>query len=154
MGSLESADWIDPQHLAVFDCALQPEKGKRFLSPEAHLKMMSAVQPFLSGAISKTVNLPCETTVEEIEGYIKLAYDLGLKAVTFYRDGCKESQPLSVSKESVKPEGSVPARRKMDNDCQRIRHKFSVGGFDGYIHSGLYPDGSLGEIFIKIAKEG
>jgi ribonucleoside-diphosphate reductase alpha chain len=116
--------------------------------------MMAAVQPFLSGAISKTVNLPCDTTVEQIEELIVMAYKMGLKAVTFYRDNCKESQPLSVVDPSKKMIISLSSRKKLPTDCKSFRHKFSVNGMDGYLHVGLYDDGSVGEVFVTISKAG
>jgi ribonucleoside-diphosphate reductase alpha chain len=153
-GSLETWAILQEKDRPVFDCSLKSEFGERCLSPEAHLSMMAAVQPFLSGAISKTVNLPCDTTVEQIEELIVMAYKMGLKAVTFYRDNCKESQPLSVVDPSKKMIISLSSRKKLPTDCKSFRHKFSVNGMDGYLHVGLYDDGSVGEVFVTISKAG
>jgi ribonucleoside-diphosphate reductase alpha chain len=174
--TIEGAPSLKDEHLPVFDCAFKPAKGSRSISPEGHLRMMGAVQPFLSGAISKTVNMPTETTPEEVEEAFLLAWRLGLKAVAVYRDGCKRTQPLNVKKTestgseaSPQPVGTVtalsreptavapeaqPVRRRLPADCRSIRHKFDVAGHEGYIHVGFYDDGSPGEIFIKMAKEG
>ena len=120
--------------------------------------MMGAAQPFISGAISKTVNLPAEATVGDIvEAYLE-AWRQGLKAIAIYRDGCKQTQPLNTGKTEaaaavVAPEAR-PIRRRLSNDCESIRHKFEIAGHEGYIHVGFYEDGSPGEIFIKMAKEG
>jgi ribonucleoside-diphosphate reductase alpha chain len=155
VGCLEDSADLSSQHISVFDCALKPELGGRCLTPMSHLMMMAAVQPFISGAISKTVNLPTETTVAEIEDLITESHALGLKAVTFYRDGCKDSQPLSVAK-TIKLVVDVksPPRRKLPKDCKAIRHKFAVNGIDGYIHAGLDEEGSVGEVFVTISKAG
>lgn len=144
---------IKDEHLAVFDCSIKSAIGKRSLSPMAHIKMMEAVQPFLSGAISKTVNVDNDTTVEQIEELYLEAWRRGLKAVAVYRDGCKRTQPLSVGTK-VETAISPPPRRRMDDERQALCHKFSIGGHEGYLHVGLYPDGSLGEMFITMAKEG
>ncbi|GBD27229.1 Vitamin B12-dependent ribonucleotide reductase [bacterium HR30] len=121
-----------------------------------HLRMMGAVQPFISGAISKTINMPNSATVEDIMDAYMAAWRLGLKAVAIYRDGCKRTQPLNTSRTTSKASVAEfrPVRRKLPNDCQSIRHKFDIAGHEGYIHVGLYEDGTPGEIFIKIAKEG
>lgn len=153
---------IAPEHLAVFDCAFRPEKGTRSIQPTGHIKMMAAVQPFLSGAISKTVNMPSDATVEDIADIYMLAWKLQLKAVAIYRDGCKRIQPLSTSSgaASVAPAPTVealpaaPTRRKLPDERQSITHKFVIGNHEGYIHVGLYPDGTPGELFITMSKEG
>jgi ribonucleoside-diphosphate reductase alpha chain len=152
-GSIEGLDEVEPEHLPVFDCAFRPLRGKRFIAPEGHLRMMAAVQPFISGAISKTINLPDDTTVERIEEVFRLAWRLGLKAVTVYRDGCKSSQPLHLHEKTLK-DRPRPERRRLSVDCRSERHKFEVAGQKGYIHTGFYDDGKLGEIFIRMAKEG
>ena len=175
--TIEGAPSLKDEHLPVFDCAFKPAKGSRTISPEGHLRMMGAVQPFLSGAISKTVNMPTETTPEEVEEAFLLAWRLGLKAVAVYRDGCKRTQPLNVKKTDTtsssaeaaapQPVATVTAlrdasaatldqavRRRLPADCRSIRHKFDVAGHEGYIHVGFYDDGTPGEIFIKMAKEG
>jgi ribonucleoside-diphosphate reductase alpha chain len=121
--------------------------------------MMAAVQPFISGAISKTVNLPKEATVDDImEAYIQ-AWRLGLKAIAIYRDGSKRTQPLSTSIDDGKKKGGLegpakPIRRRLSDERQAITHKFSVAGHEGYITVGLYEDGSPGEIFVTMSKEG
>jgi ribonucleoside-diphosphate reductase alpha chain len=175
-GTIEGAPHVKDEHLAVFDCSFKPSKGTRSIHYMGHLKMMAAAQPFISGAISKTVNLPNAATVDDIsEAYIQ-AWKLGLKAVAVYRDGCKQSQPLSAagSKTALSSGASVerapsPAaldlddnldappravRHKLKEERMSITHKFNIGGHEGYIIVGLYPNGEPGEIFIKMAKEG
>jgi ribonucleoside-diphosphate reductase alpha chain len=200
--TIEGAPGLKPEHLPVFDCAFRPRQGTRTIHPMGHVKMMAAVQPFLSGAISKTVNLPHDATVEDIENIYMESWRLGLKAVAIYRDGCKRSQPLSTSKKDgekpaqapqsvpdalaalqglpaslrallenahnlsaeeflryvsaqTNPKGPpVAARRKLSDERRSLTHKFSVAGHDGYIHVGMYDDGSPGELFIRMAKEG
>jgi ribonucleoside-diphosphate reductase alpha chain len=171
-GTIEGAPHIQDAHLAVFDCSFKPAKGTRSIAYMGHLRMMAATQPFISGAISKTVNLPENATVEDImEAYLQ-AWKLGLKAVAVYRDGCKKSQPLSAAGTSTalsKKGDAVAApvreeenlngppravRHKLQSERRSITHKFNVGGHEGYITVGLYPDDSVGEIFITMAKEG
>ena len=158
-GSIEGAPHLNPEHLPVFDCAVQPTGGKRAIHYMGHVKMMSAVQPFLSGAISKTVNMPQESTVEEImETYIE-AWKLGLKAIAIYRDGSKRSQPLNTtmtgkSSADKQQELGRPIQHKLPVERQAITHKFNIAGHDGYITVGLYDDGTPGEIFINMSKEG
>jgi len=174
-GTIEGAPLVKDEHLAVFDCSFKPAKGTRSIAYMGHLKMMAATQPFISGAISKTVNLPESASVEDItEAYIQ-AWKLGLKAVAVYRDGCKKSQPLSAAgtktAESPNARGAtvvspVPqeeqdlhappraVRHKLEEERMSITHKFNVGGHEGYITVGLYPSGDPGEIFITMAKEG
>ncbi len=172
-GTIEGAPHIKDEHLAVFDCSFKPAKGTRSINFMGHLKMMAAAQPFISGAISKTVNLPENASVEDImEAYLQ-AWKLGLKAVAIYRDGCKKSQPLSaagtstalskkgdalaatVAQEEENLNGPPRAvRHKLQAERRSITHKFNVGGHEGYITVGLYPDDSVGEIFITMAKEG
>ncbi|MBI4964601.1 MAG: vitamin B12-dependent ribonucleotide reductase [Desulfomonile tiedjei] len=152
-GTIEGIREVLHEHLPVFDCAFRPISGKRCISPEGHIRMMAAIQPFISGAISKTVNLPNDVTVEQIEEVFRLAWRLGLKAIAVYRDGCKAIQPLGLgAKEAVK--AAQPVRRRLPVDCTTVRHKFEVAGQKGYIHTGFYDDGSVGEIFIRMAKEG
>ncbi len=172
-GTIEGAPHVKDEHLAVFDCSFKPAKGTRSIAYMGHLKMMAAAQPFISGAISKTVNLPENATVEDImEAYLQ-AWKLGLKAVAIYRDGCKKSQPLSAAGtktaeaagggaratqtvvEDDNPNGPPRAvRHRLQEERASITHKFNVGGHEGYITVGLYPDQSPGELFIKMAKEG
>ncbi|MFC1835777.1 hypothetical protein ACFL2Q_13770 [Thermodesulfobacteriota bacterium] len=153
VGTVEGAEDLNPEHLPVFDCAFKPINGERFISPEGHLRMMAAVQPFISGAISKTINLPKDTSVDQIEQIFRLSWRLGLKAVAVYRDGCKAEQPVNLTEPSP-AERSRPVRRRLPVDCTSVRHKFQVGGQKGYIHTGFYEDGKIGEIFICMAKEG
>jgi ribonucleoside-diphosphate reductase alpha chain len=154
--TIEGAPHLLEQHLAVFDCAFKAAHGTRSIHYLGHLRMMGAVQPFISGAISKTINMPSSATVEEIEQAYYEAWKLGLKAVAVYRDGCKRSQPLSTSKEKLAELGVVPmaVRRKLPDERESITHKFSIGGHEGYITVGKYEDGTPGEIFITMAKEG
>jgi ribonucleoside-diphosphate reductase alpha chain len=180
---IEGAPHLKEEHFAVFDCSLSPMGGGRSIAWRGHLRMMAAAQPFLSGAISKTINMPEESTVEDImQAYIE-SWKYGLKAVAIYRDNSKRSQPLSAAskddKEKDKPvatatvEAPVAAaakvetpspeqqelftrtrRRKLPNERDSITHKFSIGGHEGYLTVGKYEDGAPGEIFIKMAKEG
>jgi ribonucleoside-diphosphate reductase alpha chain len=172
-GTIEGAPGLKPEHLPVFDCSLKPADGARSISWRGHLCMMAAAQPFLSGAISKTINMPEESTVEDImQAYIE-SWKLGLKAVAIYRDNSKRSQPLSTagakkqpSSEAAASRGEAPEpaeqqelftrsqRRKLPSERRSITHKFGIGGHEGYITVGMYEDGSPGEIFIKMAKEG
>ena len=156
--TIEGAPGLSDEHQPVFDCAFKPAQGSRAIHHLGHLRMMGAVQPFISGAISKTINMPSLATVEDImEAYIE-AWKLGVKAVAIYRDGCKRTQPLNTAKQKKEavPVGVefAPVRRRLPQDCRSLRHKFDIAGHEGYIHIGQYDDGSPGEIFIKIAKEG
>jgi ribonucleoside-diphosphate reductase alpha chain len=153
-GTIEGAPHLKAEDLPVFDCAFQPANGSRSIAYLGHLKMVAAVQPFISGAISKTINMPEDTTVEEIgEAYLQ-AWRLGIKAVAIYRDGCKRSQPLSTAETKVEKEAAKPRRKKLPDERQAITHKFSVSGHEGYLTVGLYEDGQPGEIFVVMAKEG
>ena len=158
--TIEGAPNLVDQHLTVFDCAFKAANGTRSIHWEGHLKMMGAVQPFISGAISKTINMPNTASVEDIETAYTEAWKLGLKAVAVYRDGCKRSQPLSTKRDDskdAKPEIKIvpkPVRRKLPDERESITHKFSVGGHEGYITVGKYEDGSPGEIFVVMAKQG
>ena len=152
-GTIEGVAEVSLEHLPVFDCAFRPVNGERFISPEGHLRMMAAVQPFISGAISKTVNVPGDTTVEQIEEIYRLAWQLGLKSLSVYRDGCKAVQPITLSPSDT-GRFSGPVRRRLPVDCKSVRHKFEIAGQKGYIHIGFYEDSKVGEIFIRMAKEG
>lgn len=153
--TIEGAPGLKSEHLAIFDCALKPANGSRSISWDGHLKMMSAVQPFLSGAISKTVNLPRETTPAEIFDIYVTAWRMGLKAVALYRDGSKRTQPLSQSSEQEKiTSKSMPVRKRLPEERNALTHKFSVAGLEGYLTVGMYDDGAPGEIFLVVAKEG
>ncbi|MFA5554744.1 MAG: vitamin B12-dependent ribonucleotide reductase [Phycisphaerae bacterium] len=160
--TIEGAKKLSPDHLAIFDCAFKPRKGNRSISYNAHLKMMAAVQPFITGAISKTINMPKESTAEQIsEAYIQ-GWKLGLKAVAIYRDGSKKLQPVQTKKHKdiqakTSSETAAPARpfrRRLSDTRRSITHKFSVAGHEGYLTVGLYEDGQPGELFITMAKEG
>ncbi|MBI1885096.1 MAG: adenosylcobalamin-dependent ribonucleoside-diphosphate reductase [Chloroflexi bacterium] len=157
-GTIEGAPGLKEEHLPVFDCAFKSPNGSRCIHWLGHIKMMGAVQPFISGAISKTVNLPEEATVEEIEQAYIEGWKYDLKALAIYRDGSKRAQPLSTSKDdpSARP-GPVegrPVRRRLPATRGSITHKFSIEGHEGYITAGLYEDGSPGEIWLTMAKEG
>jgi ribonucleoside-diphosphate reductase alpha chain len=184
--TIEGAPHLKDEHLPVFDCAFRSSNGTRSIHYMGHIRMMSAVQPFLSGAISKTVNLPNECTVEDIEDAYIQAWKLGLKAIAVYRDGCKRTQPLSTNLKQATTDGSKAAgdplaalsreervlietlrdrktrpagppmaiRHKLADERASFTHKFSIGGHEGYITVGLYADGTPGEIFVRMAKEG
>jgi ribonucleoside-diphosphate reductase alpha chain len=157
--TIEGAPGLKDEHLPVFDCAFKAAKGTRSINWKAHVTMMAAAQPFLSGAISKTVNMPPESTVEDIEDAYIEGWKLGLKALAIYRDGSKQSQPLATTKEGDRKkkdlgEPAKPVRRHLPATRQSLTHKFSVGGHEGYITVGLFEDGSPGELFITMAKEG
>ena len=169
--TVEGAPHLKPEHLPVFDCASKCGRiGKRSIAAEGHIRMMAAAQPFITGAISKTINLPHEATVEDIKNAYALGWKLGLKANALYRDGSKLSQPLSGTSDKKEEKTverivetkiieklvikEVPRRRKLPEERQAIAHKFSVAGHEGYLHVGMYDDGTPGELFIKMAKEG
>jgi ribonucleoside-diphosphate reductase alpha chain len=155
-GTIEGAPGLDPEDLGVFDCALAPAGSSRTISPMGHLLMLAAVQPFLSGGASKTINLPNEATVEDIEKIYLEAWRHGIKSVALYRDGCKASQPFETGKGKVAgPVGARgPARERLPNERKAVTHHFEVGGHDGYVTVGLYPDGRPGEVFFRVTKEG
>ncbi len=185
--TIEGAPGLKDEHLPVFDCAFQASNGTRSIHYMGHIRMMSAVQPFLSGAISKTVNLPTHCTVEDIEDAYIQAWKLGLKAIAVYRDGCKRTQPLSMNMAQATSDGSnrpvvdaldllapeerrlvealrlrksrpagppMANRYKLPDERASFTHKFSIGGHEGYLTVGMYQDGSPGEIFVRMAKEG
>ena len=154
--TIEGAVDLKAEHLSVFDCAFQAPNGTRTIPWKAHVKMMAAAQPFISGAISKTVNMPKESTAEDVaHAYIE-GWRLGLKALAVYRDGSKGSQPLNTKDNSEKSEKQVaaPRRERLPDTRQSVTHKFNVSGHEGYITVGCYPDGRPGELFITMAKEG
>src|SRR5690242_7013435 len=148
------APYVKADHYPVFDCAV----GDRAIHYAGHVKMMGAIQPFISGAISKTVNLPEEATVDEVSSLLLDAWKLGVKAIAIYRDNCKVAQPLSGQKDSAQLEAAPPVpltqRRRLPDDREEIGRKFRVGDYEGYIHVGLYEDGSPGDVFVDIAKDG
>ncbi len=156
--SIVGAPFVKTEHYPVFDCAI----GERAIHYRGHVKMMGAVQPFISGAISKTVNLPETVTVDEVGGLLIEAWQLGVKAIAIYRDNCKVAQPLSGSKDksvALLPAGATgvmghPQRRRLPDDRTEVGRKFKVGEYEGYIHVGLFEDGTPGDIFVDIAKEG
>jgi len=168
--TIEGAPALKPEHLSVFDCAFKPVNGERSIHYMGHIRMMGAIQPFLSGAISKTVNMPEAATADEIANVYMEGWKLGLKAIAIYRDGSKRSQPLSTGKKKDKTEQTTdqaaapmkaelagepkPYRRRLPDERRAVTHKFQVAGHEGYITVGLYPDGQPGEIFLKMAKEG
>jgi ribonucleoside-diphosphate reductase alpha chain len=156
--TIEGAPGLKDSHLSVFDCAFKAAKGQRSIHYMGHIKMMGATQPFISGAISKTVNVPKEATVDEImQAYIQ-SWKLGAKAISIYRDGSKRTQPLNTSKEKDAGTGTAaaaaPVRRKLPDERHAITHKFDIAGHEGYITVGLFEDGQPGEIFLVMAKEG
>ncbi len=168
--TIEGSPDLRPEHLSVFDCAFKPTNGERSIGHMGHLRMMSATQPFLSGAISKTVNMPEAATAGDIEDVYMQGWKLGLKAIAIYRDGSKRSQPLSTGKKTDDTDVTSPTadaatgleltgepkpyRRRLPDERRAITHKYQVAGHEGYITVGLYPDGQPGEIFLKMAKEG
>jgi ribonucleoside-diphosphate reductase alpha chain len=173
---IEGAPFLKEEHLPVFDCAFKPASGERSIHYMGHIKMMGATQPFISGAISKTVNVPREATVEEIERAYTESWRLGAKAISIYRDGSKRTQPLNTSKAGVADTRNnmgiaasenvrevvkevvkiveTPKRRKLPDERNSITHKFDIAGHEGYITVGLFDDGTPGEIFLTMAKEG
>ena len=171
--TIEGAPFLKEEHLPVFDCAFKPAQGKRSIQYMGHIRIMGATQPFISGAISKTVNVPREATVEDIEHAYLESWRLGAKAISIYRDGSKRTQPLNTSRagvadtrnavgaegvrELVKEVVKVverPSRKRLPDERQAITHKFDIGGHEGYITVGLFADGTPGEIFLTMAKEG
>ncbi len=159
--TIEGAPFLEDEHLSVFDCAFKPAKGTRSIPWQAHVQMMAAAQPFLSGAISKTVNMPSDVTPKDIADAYFWGWELGLKAIAIYRDGSKQSQPLNTQsegdKEAEQQQETVvykPRRERLPDTRQSITHKFNISGHEGYLNVGLYPDGRPGELFITMAKEG
>lgn len=168
--TIEGAPDLKEEHLAVFDCAFRPANGKRSIAPMGHVRMMGAVQPFLSGAISKTVNMPHDTTPEEIRDVYMQAWKLGVKCIAIYRDGCKRTQPVTTTmedkgktagrlaaaggKEVAADAAARPMRRRMPDERQAVTHKFTIAGHKGYLTVGLYDDGTPGELFIVMSKQG
>ncbi len=165
--TIEGAPDLEPGHLPVFDCAFKPARGRRSIHHMGHIRMIGAVQPFISGAISKTINVPPDATVEEIEQAYLDAWRLGTKAVSIYRDGSKRTQPLNTTRkgpaaesagaaasDAVAASGAGPSRRRLPDERQAITHKFDIAGHEGYITVGLFEDGAPGEIFLVMAKEG
>ena len=158
--TIEGAPELKVEHLAVFDCAFKPANGIRSIQWRAHVRMMAAAQPFLSGAISKTVNMPSDVTPDDIADAYFWGWELGLKALAIYRDGSKQSQPLNTKAEGDKKEAekvvivSKPRRERLPDTRNSVTHKFNVGGHEGYINIGMFDDGRPGELFITMAKEG
>lgn len=152
--TIEGAPNLKEEHLPIFDCAFKPLNGKRAIHYMGHVKMLSATQPFISGAISKTVNVPEEISEDEIADVYMEAWRLGVKAIAIYRDNSKRTQPLSTAINKAIKEYGRPYRRRLPDERRAITHKFSIGGHEGYITAGMYEDGTPGEIFIVMAKEG
>lgn len=155
--TIEGAPFLQEMHLPVFDCAFRPSGGTRSIQYMGHIRMMAAVQPFLSGAISKTVNMPKEATIQEIEQAYIAGWRLGVKALAIYRDGCKRTQPLTTSANGETITTGLPrkpVRRRLPDERPAITHKFSIAGHEGYLTVGMYDDGTPGEIFLVMAKEG
>lgn len=179
-GAIEDCPLLQPKHIPIFDCSFQNKPNGRFLSWKAHVEMMAHAQPFLSGGISKTVNLPSSATVEDIAQVYRSSHALGLKAIAVYVDGCKESQPLTTASSSSSPStpsasspsspsspspgadstastAAVPSlceRRRLPQERPSLTRKFSIAGCEGYIHVGQYEDGSPGELFVNVSKQG
>src|SRR5258706_5315864 len=158
--TIEGAPHLAEEHLKVFDCAFKPVNGSRSIAPMGHVRMMAAVQPFISGSMSKTVNLPTDATAEDIQETYMESWKLGLKCIAIYRDGCKRSQPLSTSLDKEK-KAAAPAeveyramRRKLPDERKAVTHKFDIQGHEGYLTVGLFDDGTPGELFVTMAKEG
>ncbi|MGQ9560708.1 MAG: vitamin B12-dependent ribonucleotide reductase [Candidatus Oleimicrobiaceae bacterium] len=154
-GTIEGAPHLKAEHLQVFDCAMRPAKGTRCISHMGHIRMLAAVQPFISGSISKTVNMPNDATPQDVMNAYMTAWELGLKCIAIYRDGSKRTQPLSTSKGDTQTEAKFRAsRRRLPSERRALTHKFNIAGHEGYLTVGLYDDGTPGEIFIVMAKEG
>ena len=156
-GTIEGAPNLGEDDLPVFDCAFKPANGSRSIHYMGHIRMMGATQPFISGAISKTINMPMDASVDEIaQAYVE-SWKLGVKAVAIYRDGSKRTQPLSTSGKTEAPGAAAdsrPLRHKLPDERRSITHKFDIAGHEGYITAGMYEDGKPGEIFITMSKEG
>jgi len=155
--TIEGAPHLKEEHYEVFDCANKCGKnGKRFIEYMAHVKMMAAAQPFLSGSISKTINMPNEATIADVQKVYMESWRLALKSLALYRDGSKSTQPLSATSEE-KQEAKVvykPVRRRLTDERKSVTHKFRIGSQEGYLHVGLYEDGKPGELFITMSKQG
>ena len=158
--TIEGAPGLREEHVEIFDCAFRPQNGQRSIHWMGHLRMMGAVQPFLSGAISKTVNLPESADVDDVMKAYAEGWKLGIKALAVYRDGSKRTQPLNSGKEQqagasvTQLDEYRPRRRKLPDERQAFTHKFSIAGHEGYLTVGMYEEGEPGEIFLKMAKEG
>ena len=154
-GTLEDAPGLEPDHLPVFDCARRAAAGRRRVSSEGHLRMAAALQPFFSGAISKTINLDEEASVEDVERIFTSAHQLGLKAIAIHREGSRRHAAIERSQPAeATGERRRPRRRRLPDERQSITHKFSIAGHEGYLTVGLYEDGSPGELFVRMAKAG
>ena len=156
--TIEGAPGLRDEHINVFDCAFRATKGTRSIHWMGHVRMMGAVQPFLSGAISKTVNLPEDAGSDDIMHAYVEGWKLGLKALAVYRDGSKRTQPLNAGRDAgakvIDLDAARPVRRKLDDERDALTHKFSIAGHEGYLTVGLYQDRQPGEIFLRMAKEG
>jgi ribonucleoside-diphosphate reductase alpha chain len=155
--TIEGSPGLRTEHLEVFDCAFRAPNGSRSIDWMGHVRMMGATQPFLSGAISKTVNLPEDASVDDIQQVYVEGWKLGLKALAVYRDGSKRTQPLNAGRDSGEAQAAAapkPVRRKLEDERSAVTHKFSIAGHEGYLTVGLYSDAQPGEIFLRMAKEG
>jgi ribonucleoside-diphosphate reductase alpha chain len=160
-GTIEGTPFVKTEHLPIFDCAFKSQRGTRSIHYMGHVKMMSAVQPFISGAISKTVNVPESITIDQISDLFMQAWRMGVKAIAIYRDNSKRTQPLNVARAAKSKEMAQavdtafkPIRRRLPTVRNAMTHKFNIGGHEGYITVGMYDDGQPGEIFLVMAKEG
>jgi ribonucleoside-diphosphate reductase alpha chain len=158
--TIEGSPDLRDEHVSIFDCAFTSAHGTRSIHYMGHIRMMAAAQPFLSGGISKTVNLPKDATIEDIEEAYTEGWRLGLKSLAVYRDGSKRTQPLQTKADSTEAKvvpivaEAQPRRRKLPDTRSATTHKFSIAGHDGYLTVGAYEDGSPGEVFLKMSKEG
>ena len=155
-GTLEGAPDFKPDHLPIFECSFPARPGGRSIHHEGHIRMVAAVQPFLSGAVSKTVNVPHDTSPDDIERAYMYAWEKGVKCVAIYRDGCKRTQPLTTRAAADRPiSGSpMPVRRHLPEERPSLTHKFKIGEHEGYITVGMFDDGKPGELFVTISKDG
>jgi ribonucleoside-diphosphate reductase alpha chain len=153
-GTIEGAPGLDADHLPVFDCARRAQVGRRLISPEGHLRMMAALQPFVSGAVSKTVSLPQDATVDEVLAVFREAHRRGVKTVVVHREGSRRTQPRPSLAPDAAPRSGAPRRQRLPPERESITHKFSIAGHEGYITVGMYEDGSPGELFVNMAKAG
>jgi ribonucleoside-diphosphate reductase alpha chain len=148
--TIEGCTEVRKRDLSVFDCAINSGIGTRFIKPEAHVKMIASIQPHLSAGISKTVNLPAKSTIEDVERIYKMAHKLGVKSITIYRDASKASQPLNVERRKKR----MPVKRRLSDDIPSHRHKLKIAGQSGYLHVGFFEDGKVGELFLRMSKAG
>ena len=155
-GNIETSPLLKEEHKSVFDCATTLKGGTRSIDPIAHVKMMGATQPFISGAISKTANLPADASPAEVADIYMQSWKLGVKAIALYRDGCKPNQPMSTDNKSLSRtcDSGEPRRERLPDTRKSLTHKFRIGAHEAYVHVGFYDDGRPGELFLNMAKEG